>query len=213
MIDKILRNAHFLIFFFKNYNLFKAWHLRGYTENSPPNVKRNMLKARSVPNAIWIETGTFLGNTTIFLSKISRVVYTIEPEENLYQKAKKRFTNKNIVPIMGKSEDILPDLLPKLKGKINFWLDGHYSRGETFKGNTDCPIIMELEAIKKNKNNFNEIVIFIDDMRSFFNNFGEYKDYVSVDYLLNWVNEENFKWRIENDIMIITKKFKIHDNN
>ena len=45
---------------------------------------------------------------------------------------------------------VLPKLLPNLSGDINFWLDGHYSSGLTFKGDQECPIKDELDQIGNN---------------------------------------------------------------
>ena len=46
-----------------------------------------------------------------------------------------------------------------------FWLDGHYSGGETAKGDADSPLREELEAIGRHP--IKTHVIPIDDVRSF----------------------------------------------
>jgi predicted O-methyltransferase YrrM len=54
-------------------------------------VKWQVLLNHSIPNAIWIETGTYLGDTTHLLSKHAKFVYTLEPEPTLFRKAEDRF--------------------------------------------------------------------------------------------------------------------------
>ena len=95
--------------------------------------------------------------------------------------------------------------MPKLSGDINFWLDGHYSAGKTFKGEKDCPIEDELNAIEENLENFAKISILIDDIRLFLPKSSNYSDYHSIDYLIDWARRLNMRWRIEHDIFIIQK--------
>jgi hypothetical protein len=156
-----------------------------------------------LPGAIWVETGTYLGETTKFLSRHACKVYSIEPETILFLKAKEYFKSFHHVSILhGTSEDTFPKLLPKIKGNVNFWLDGHYSEGITYKGFRDTPIIYELNSISKNKKNFKNIAIFIDDIRCFENNIEEFSSYPSLDYLVKWAQKENFSWHIEHDIFV-----------
>jgi hypothetical protein len=54
-----------------------------------------------------------------------------------------------------------------LSGNLNFWLDGHYSDGITFKGDKDTPIVDELNHISMNLDRYNEVCVLIDDVRCF----------------------------------------------
>ena len=97
-------------------------------------------------------------------------------------------------------------LLPTLSGSINFWLDGHYSAGATFKGLKDCPVEEELMAIESNIANFNDLSILIDDVRCFLPSNVTHSDYPTTDYLVDWARRMNLFWRIEHDIFIMLKK-------
>jgi len=110
------------------------WHKRDFQENSPQIIKEKVFLKYGLKNSIWIETGTFMGTSTKFLSKNYPFVHSIEPSMSHYYMAKKRFRNKNVHLYNDISENVLPGLLSSLKGQINFWLDGHYSQGGTFKG-------------------------------------------------------------------------------
>ena len=93
---------------------FHAWKQRGYLENSPQKVKQNVFLKYGLEGANWVETGTYLGTTTQYLSNLSHHVYSIEPEQSLYSDARKRFEGRNVTLFNDTSENVLPSLLPKL---------------------------------------------------------------------------------------------------
>ena len=97
---------------------------------------------------------------------------------------------------------VLPKLLPNLSGDINFWLDGHYSSGLTFKGDQECPIKDELDQIGNNLKRFKKVIILIDDIRCFLPN-NKFDKYPSINYLVDWSRKNNFNWIIEHDIFIM----------
>jgi len=191
--------------FFQTKKGLTDWKKRNFLENSPQIVKQKVFIKYGIKNAIWVETGTYLGTTTKYLSDLFPHVYSIEPELNLYTLACKRFEGKNVTLFNDVSEKILPTLLPKLRGNVNFWLDGHYSAGVTFKGEKDCPIKEELQAIEQNFFNFDKLTILIDDVRCFLPHNNSYTDYPSIDYLVDWARRMNLQWRIEHDIFIMQK--------
>jgi hypothetical protein len=185
----------------------QQWRARGYLENAPQLVKQNLFVKYGVPQAQWVETGTFLGETTDFLSNSYSFVYSVEPEKELYKNAMKKFLNQNVELFNGVSEDVMPSLLLRLKGDINFWLDGHYSAGVTFKGNKNCPVEEELIAIKNNLLNFTKVSILIDDVRCFLPTNTIYSDYPSIDFLVDWARVNNFNWRVEHDVFVMRNFF------
>ena len=185
----------------------QRWRARGYLENAPQLVKQNLFVKYGVPQAQWVETGTHLGETTDFLSKNYSFVYSIEPGKELYKNAMKKFLNQNVELFNGVSEDIMPSLLLRLKGDINFWLDGHYSAGVTFKGNKDCPVEEELIAIKNNLLNFTKVSILIDDVRCFLPTNTTHSDYPSIDFLVDWARVNDFNWRVEQDVFVMRNFF------
>ncbi len=114
----------------------------------------------------FIETGTFMGDTTFIASDIFKTVHTIELSPELHQKAVKRFENRSHVHVHhGDSSSIFPEILGQNNQNVLFWLDGHYSEGITAKGDENTPIIQELKAIKNAQTK--NAVILIDDLRMF----------------------------------------------
>lgn len=179
------------------------WRKRGWSDHAPQFVKQAVLSKYAITGATWVETGTFMGATTRFLAAMSPKVHTVEPAPKLFKRAKRKFRGTHVNVINGVSEDVFPTLLPTLSGDVCFWLDGHYSAGKTFKGDTDCPVEDELKAIETSLGNFNKTSILIDDVRCFLSTAADFDDYPSIDYLVDWARAHGFRWRVEQDIFII----------
>jgi hypothetical protein len=198
----LLRNSY-LIKLLRNIRALVQWGQRGFEAPSPPFIKRIVLLRNSVPDSTWFETGTYMGDTTQFLARHSRMVYSLEPEPALFSNAKNLFKDRGNVQILnGTSEQILPDLLPKIAGNVSFWLDGHYSSGITFKGAQITPIADELNCIAKNLGHFNRVCVMIDDVRLFDPGQTGNAGYPSLEFLVNWAKDSNLKWHIEHDIFV-----------
>jgi len=182
---------------------YVQWGERQFAGPSPHFIKQACLVRNGFPNATWVETGTFLGQTTHFLSKHAAAVYSIEPEPTLFKNAVRYFRDfKNVTIINGTSESEFPKLLAAINGDVNFWLDGHYSAGPTFKGRSDTPIIEELSCISANLGRLGRACVLIDDLRCFDPTLLEFSSYPSIDYLVNWARENNLKWHVEHDIFV-----------
>jgi len=185
----------------------REWILRQYAAPSPARIKRAVLLRNGVSEGTWVETGTFMGDTAALLAHDGKEVYTIEPDNALFEKANARFQgNPSIHVIHGLSENILPTLLPTLSGTVNFWLDGHYSGGITHQGPTDCPVREELLNIESNLARYDKVTVLIDDIRCFDPSIPEYADYPDLDYLVDWARKNNLRWHIEHDIFIAKNK-------
>ncbi len=179
------------------------WQRRRFEAPSPEFIKRSVLLRNGLRDSTWVETGTYLGETTRHLAKWSPLVYSLEPEPSLFAHAVQRFEKTHNVRILkGTSEAVLPALLPTLSGSINFWLDGHYSAGVTFKGPQDTPVADELNCIAKNLAHFDRVCVLIDDVRLFAGAAREDTGYPPLDYLVTWANENGFRWHVEQDVFV-----------
>ena len=104
----------------------------------------------------------------------------------------------NINCHFGDSSKIIPTILKKINKnkKCIFWLDGHWSSGDSAKGNKDCPLIDECLGI----NEFysaNEAIILIDDFRLF----GVKGDQDWTDITLDSIKKCFTKFKIKNEII------------
>ena len=182
---------------------YGGWVKRGYSAPSPHFMKQACLLRNGFSSATWVETGTFLGQTTQLLAKHAPKVYSVEPESALFARACKLFSkHKNVEILNGTSEDIFPKLLPTISGDVNFWLDGHYSAGITFRGSRDTPVLEELACIARNLSNFGKVCILIDDIRCFNPKIPEYSSYPDLNVLVAWAAEKGMIWHVEHDIFI-----------
>jgi hypothetical protein len=114
----------------------------------------------------FVETGTFMGETSLYAAGLFTTVHTIELSPSLAKRAADRFASvPNVTVHQGDSGEVLRDLLPRIDTPCLFWLDGHYSGGITARGEIDTPILAELEAIAEHAAHPNAILI--DDARVF----------------------------------------------
>lgn len=157
---------------------------------------------------IFIETGTFLGDTIDFFKNHFTKLYSIELSEELAEKAKKRFENNiNISIIQGNSSVELSNILREINQPCIFWLDGHYSSefwvGKEFirtaKGERNTPIWEELLQIINHK--VKSHIILIDDARCFN---GRY-DYPRIEKIKKFISKHlpSYSFEVKNDIIRI----------
>lgn len=197
--------------FLDAYRMSREWvqfYSRSFQSPYPTLIKMKTLTFNSIPQATWIETGTYRGSTTRYLAKRYPKVISIEPSPIFYNYSSSRLKNfRNIDLVFGSSEDVFENLLKSAGSEVNFWLDGHYSEGGTHLGNSVTPILSELEMISKNTEAFSRFVIFIDDVRLFQKWPGVETDYPTLNFLIDWCSINSLRWDIQNDIFIITKNF------
>ena len=147
----------------------KEWTKAGKPLPPPPAVKRQVVKqhARRFRIRVFVETGTYLGDMVHAVRNIFVRIYSIELSPDLYRKAQGRFAGcRHIVLIQGDSGKLLKDILQKVAEPCLFWLDGHYSAGETAKGEADTPPWQELSSIAGHRLALRHVIL-IDDARHF----------------------------------------------
>jgi len=187
----------------RTYLEYFLWPVSSYASPSPRAVKWQVLARYGSPNRPWIETGTYMGRTTKFLAKIGSRVISIEADPQYASRAQNRFLrNPKIRIIHGESDKHIETALESVNEHVNFWLDAHYSGGQTFKGQVDTPIVKELEIIGRFLQGGGSASILIDDFRCFDPDQLEYSHYPSRSFLADWANEHSLKWTVEQDIFV-----------
>ena len=206
------RSLKYFIWTIKNRKSLKNWKIRNFLPPSPDSIKHQILINNNFSNSLWIETGTYYGDTTKLLSKISKKTISIEADKKLFETSKKKLKNlKNVELLNGKSEELLDKSISEnLDFKnICIYLDAHLCQDhlkniKTFGSeDTATPILQELKIIKKYYGKFEKFNVLIDDIRLFYGNFQNYPD---KNILVDWCKENNFSWEIEHDIFICKKK-------
>ena len=206
------RSFKYFIWTIKNRKSLKNWKIRNFLPPSPDSIKHQVLINNNYSDSLWIETGTYYGETTKLLSKISKKTISIEADKELFETSKKKLKNlKNVELFNGKSEDLLDKSISEnLDFKnICIYLDAHLCQDhlkniKTYGcEDTATPILQELEIIKKYYGKFEKFNVLIDDIRLFYGNFQNYPD---KNILVDWCKENNFSWEIEHDILICKKK-------
>lgn len=116
---------------------------------------------------IFIESGSYRGDgIQNALDAGFEEIYSIELSPYLYEYCCNRFDgNPNVHLYLGDSSEVLKLILSKISEPATFWLDGHYSWGETAKGLTNTPILSELSHIAEHS--IKTHTILIDDVRQF----------------------------------------------
>ena len=117
---------------------------------------------------VLVETGTWGGETARNASSIFKEVYTVELSHDLFQQAKDKLMYlPNVRSFEGDSPLFLKRVIPKIHGRILFWLDAHWCGDNTARAEMNTPIRNELLAIQES--GLNTAIILIDDIRCFHN--------------------------------------------
>jgi hypothetical protein len=150
---------------------------------APALVKRSLLRSIAAARClkILVETGTFFGATTYALRNDFHRILTIELDETLAKNASRRLRAfPHITVVQGNSAEHLPTICDTLGEPALFFLDGHYSGGQTARADKDSPVLDELAILFGHRADH---VIVIDDARCFVGDGG----YPTVDELCTFV--------------------------
>jgi hypothetical protein len=160
--------------------LIAAWRHDGSPLPPPHLLKQRIVLqyARMKNLNLFVETGTYHGDMLYAMRSRFKSLHSIELSPELCAGAKQRLSSyPNIEIHEGDSAQVLPGLLESLWVPALFWLDGHYSAGNTARGLLETPISNEVQAILDHP--VKGHVILIDDAR----NFDGSHDYPDLDNL------------------------------
>jgi len=179
----------------------QAWRNDGEPIPPPAVYKHHVIKtfqaAFDVP--VFIETGTFLGQTLEAVKHHFVRLHSIEVDTRLHADAVKKFSgDPHVHVVRDDSQHALPKLIRDKKEKAIFWLDAHYSGGVTGKGEKNSPVVNEVNAVLSRSI---DDVILIDDAR----HFNGTKDYPTLPELKQTVASYNadLHFEVKNDIIRI----------
>lgn len=135
----------------------------------PPHSIKVKVMEENTPSPrpkVFIETGTYLGDTVQAVKGRYAKVVSIEVDGPLCEKARERFReDRNVEIVLGDCVRELPRVLEALSEPAVFWLDGHWSGEGTGKGDVEEPVLLSLRQIREHP--VRGHVVFIDDARYF----------------------------------------------
>jgi FkbM family methyltransferase len=110
---------------------------------------------------VFIETGTFKGETVSVIADMFSEIHTFELNERWYKEAVSKFKEqKHINCHYGDSAEGLKKVLSEINEPVVFWLDAHYCGPEASFGIEEVPLLRELAVIAPRKQ---KDIIIIDD--------------------------------------------------
>ena len=145
------------------------WRRAGCPAPPPSRVKRALLlkQARRYGLRIFVETGTYRGDTIAAMNRHFDQLHSIELSAEFHQAAMSRFAGMPKIKLwQGDSGDVLPRVLETINRPVLFWLDGHYSGEDTARGAQDTPISRELTCIGMHPLKASHVIV-VDDARHF----------------------------------------------
>lgn len=136
---------------------------------SPPAIAKqshllNMLRSRG--HSIFVEAGTYMGETTAFFAQRVEQVFSVELHDGLFAAAERRFAKQpNVTLVHGDSLVEVPKIVASCQTPPLVFLDGHFSGAGTAEG-------MEMEPAESTLRQLSGVTppgttIVIDDLRLF----------------------------------------------
>jgi hypothetical protein len=145
---------------------------------------------------VFIETGTYRGETTLALRQVVRRCVTIELDPVLHAGASEIFAGMSDVELLlGDSGALIRDVLAGLDEPALFWLDAHYSGTGTARGIEDSPILGELDSILSHR--IRDHIVIVDDAREFIGENG----YPTIRHLARFVESRGYYIRVRDDLI------------
>jgi hypothetical protein len=180
----------------------REWIDEGQPSPPPQTVKVLMLaNALSVSGSShFIETGTLKGLTSGLMAWMPGVtVDTVEISPKYFELSKDKLADfQNVNSHLGDSGVVLPKIMDGLDQPAVFWIDAHFSGGDTGKGDLMAPVKAELDSLLNHR--VKSHIILIDDMRDFRGKDG----YPKAEEVVDWIAKQlpQFKCEIMYNILV-----------
>ena len=177
------------------------WAVSGKPLPPPHEIKqRHLIELhKRWGSSILVETGTYRGKMIFAMRPYFDHIISIELADELATRAQQLFASVNTVEIIhGDSATELPRVVSSLDRAAIFWLDGHYSGGETARAAEDSPLRRELSCIFSSP--IEGHVIAIDDAHLFNGKDG----YPTPEELTAMVEQLKPDYRVNFDRNIVT---------
>lgn len=151
-------------------HVLDLWRLARFEIHNPHSYSKTRqirALARRTGARCFIETGTYLGNTTRRCAPLFDKVITVELDQKLHEQAAAYLRPiRHVECLQGDASKLLPGVIarPDVRDALVF-LDGHFSKGETALGDVAEPACEEIETLGKHKDKI--VGVIVDDFRCF----------------------------------------------
>jgi hypothetical protein len=172
--------------------------------HSYSKVRQIRALASRTNSRVFIEAGTFLGNTAMRCSGNFETVVTIELDSNLFKQAQAYLSRRrNVLCLEGDALKLLPSVLGKAEVRDALvFLDGHFSGGVTAHGELAEPACEEILVLARHRDKINAVIV--DDFRCF----GRDKGYPKMSQLLETVEDcfgREFDYTVHLDQLLVSR--------
>jgi len=164
--------------------------------------KKNLISQVAQENKLtcFVENGTFRGEMIAAQHEHFQKLFSIELSRELFEACRARFAGDEKIQLcQGDSGVKLGEVAAQVVEPALFWLDAHYSYGNTAGGDSAAPIIKELSclALRKQAND----AILIDDARLF----GLKSGYPKLEVIRKYASQywPRHQFAIQSDIICI----------
>jgi hypothetical protein len=174
--------------------------VQDWIEEGQPVPPPQTVKVLMLANALsaggsrrFVETGTLKGLTSGLMAWMPDVtVDTVEISQKYYELSEEKLGDfSNVNRHLGDSGVVLPRIMDGLDEPAVFWIDAHFSGGDTGKGDLMAPVKAELNSLLGH--HVKDHIILIDDMRDF-SGFGGYPEASEV---VEWIGQQLTDHRCE----------------
>lgn len=114
---------------------------------------------------VFVESGTYQGDTILHMESHFSKLYTIEIREVLRDSVKDYYHGDKIAFYLGDSAERMMEVTLDIQGPAIYFLDAHYSSGITGRGEKDCPLYEELQHIALLHRD--KAIVIVNDVRLF----------------------------------------------
>lgn len=148
---------------------------------------------------VFVETGTYEGETTYRLRDHFERLFTVEIDPELARLARMRFARlKHVSPLEGSGPDGLRTALREIRSPALFWLDSHPCSTKT--SGSGSPAVEELRQVMEHE--VPGHVVLIDDVRLLTGSDG----WPTLDDVLAVVDRSRFEVEVRDDILRLTPR-------
>ena len=185
----------------RNLSQIMRWVLDGMPLPPIPAAKRSIILALIEKHGVktFVETGTFKGDTLAAVAGTGIRSISVELSHEYFNRANQRFAGKRNVELhQGDAGDVLPRIVATLNEPALFWLDGHYSAGETAHGELASPVSAEVQCILDSP--IKGHVMLIDDAQDFTGEGG----YPELGHFLTTISQDGrYRARVHANIIVL----------